>query len=190
MNEILGVPLSTNSLVFDEIAASLISVCCTCKLKPKVKFIQSRCKLGNAAQTLALAVDNAFKQFQQMSSIFSEFSDATLLILDRSYDVLTPLIHDFAYQSVVADLVGLQNGNRYLSAAGKDTKTLVLDDSDKIWTSLRHMHLAECTDRLIQDFNRFEAENKLDADADLTKMQFALANIGDYQLLKEKVRLD
>jgi syntaxin-binding protein 1 len=40
----------------------------------------------------------------------SPYKRAILLIVDRSIDALAPLLHDFTYQAMATDLVGLQNG--------------------------------------------------------------------------------
>jgi syntaxin-binding protein 1 len=40
----------------------------------------------------------------------SPYKRAVLIIVDRSIDVLAPLIHDQTYQAMAADLVGLYNG--------------------------------------------------------------------------------
>lgn len=40
------------------------------------------------------------------------------------------------------------------------TKEVVLDEDDHIYKSIRHLHIAECTDKLIEDFNKFLSENK------------------------------
>jgi syntaxin-binding protein 1 len=40
------------------------------------------------------------------------------------------------------------------------SKEVILDESDTIYTSVRHLHIAETTDKLIENFNKFLQENK------------------------------
>lgn len=40
------------------------------------------------------------------------------------------------------------------------TQEVVLDEDDSVYKSIRHLHIAECTDRLIEEFNKFLDENK------------------------------
>jgi len=41
---------------------------------------------------------------------------AILLVLDRSFDIVTPLVHEFTYQAMVYDLIDIQE-NKYTFGA-------------------------------------------------------------------------
>lgn len=58
-----------------------------------------------------------------------------------------------------------QNGTRYTYAftqadGSSADKEVVIEESDSIYSSIRHLHIAECSDRLISQFNEFVNENK------------------------------
>jgi len=40
------------------------------------------------------------------------------------------------------------------------TKKVLLDEHDFLWPKLRHMHIADCINRVIDDFNGFLKTNK------------------------------
>ena len=40
-----------------------------------------------------------------------------------------------------------------------EDKTAILTDSDTVWTDVRHLHMREAIDKLMQDFNKFLEEN-------------------------------
>jgi syntaxin-binding protein 1 len=42
---------------------------------------------------------------------------------------------------------------------GTEEKVAILSDDDQIWTEVRHMHMKEAIDRLMQDFNSFTQEH-------------------------------
>jgi syntaxin-binding protein 1 len=67
---------------------------------------------------------------------------ASLLIVDRSADPLTPLLHEFTYQAMVCDLLDVKEGRytyQYTDRGGKPVqKEVLLDESDPLWPSLRH----------------------------------------------------
>lgn len=93
---------------------------------------------------------------------------ATLVILDRSLDHASPLLHEFTYQAMITDLLPVEPSGTALkynyeygqSDGTTGAKEVVLDESDTIYTSVRHLHIAETTDKLIENFNKFLHENK------------------------------
>ena len=40
-----------------------------------------------------------------------------------------------------------------------EEKVDILSEDDKIWTSIRHMHMKEAIDKLMADFNKFQQEH-------------------------------
>jgi syntaxin-binding protein 1 len=90
---------------------------------------------------------------------------ATLIIVDRSFDALAPVLHDFYYQAMTMDLLEVKNGEQfnysYVNNAGvTEKKDVLLNEHDKIWPQVRHMHIAECIDFVIDSFNEFLKNNK------------------------------
>jgi len=69
----------------------------------------------------------------------------TLVILDRSFDLGSPFMHDYSYHSIVYDLIEIQNGNEIISEDGKAHK---LNENDQIWQKYKNVHLAEVSTTL------------------------------------------
>jgi syntaxin-binding protein 1 len=42
---------------------------------------------------------------------------------------------------------------------GLEEKKATIDEKDDVWTSVRHMHMKDTIDKLMQDFNKFCQEN-------------------------------
>ena len=82
--------------------------------------------------------------------------NGTLLILDRKMDMISPLIHDLHYQSLVADLLGLHR-NKVKDSKFKEHK---LDETDEIWKEFRAAHISTALQGITEGFNRFMNENK------------------------------
>jgi syntaxin-binding protein 1 len=40
-----------------------------------------------------------------------------------------------------------------------EDKTATLSDADPVWTGVRHMHMREAIDKLMEDFNKFIQDN-------------------------------
>jgi len=87
-----------------------------------------------------------------------------LLILDRSYDSVAPVIHEWTYECMVHDLLELEgNTFRYSveSTQGKtDEKEVLLDEGDNLWSELRHTFIAEVYSSLADRFKEFQSKNK------------------------------
>ena len=172
--------------LINELARSISSLCISCKIYPNIRYNVNRLPQDQIVSTLAVAVHNEFKHFYDLAKP-ENFSPGTLLLLDRSFDTLTPFLHEFHYQAIINDLFQLENGKKYLhkSTDGSE-KTVFLDEEDTIYQSLKHLHLAECSQKLVADFNAFEEENKEQIGTDISKMQSAVANMQEYHFRKEK----
>ncbi|KAI9254549.1 Sec1-like protein [Phascolomyces articulosus] len=122
----------------------------------------------------------------------------TIIILDRTIDPVSPLLHEFTYQAMVADLLnveetpsGLKYSYEYTQEDGttKDQETL-LTDQDTVYTSIRHMHIAITTEQLIDDFNKFMSENEGGSGhtsvKSLNDMKNMIANLPQFQEMKTK----
>ena len=84
---------------------------------------------------------------------------ATLLLLDRTADCLSPLMHEFTYQAMVNDLLKVMDDKiSYESetvgpAAEEDgkatmTKDALLNENDEVWVELRGDHIADVIQKL------------------------------------------
>ncbi|XP_047320829.1 protein transport Sec1a-like [Impatiens glandulifera] len=88
-----------------------------------------------------------------------------LLILDRSFDQIAPIIHEWTYDAMCHDLLELE-GNKYIyevpSKHGGDPekKEFLLEDHDAVWLELRHTHIADASERLHDKMTNFVSKNK------------------------------
>ena len=68
-----------------------------------------------------------------------------LLILDRTYDLATPLLHDFHYQAMTEDLIGIdkEEGVVYNKQTNKGEEVVekyLLNEDDSVWLGSRFLY--------------------------------------------------
>lgn len=93
-------------------AEKLISICSTLNEYPHIRYANE----SPTAQALAKTLDVKLNQFLKNDEFWFHGDTnhpgrerATLIILDRKDDCLTPLMHDFTYQSMVHDLLDVKD---------------------------------------------------------------------------------
>ena len=64
----------------------------------------------------------------------------SLIILDRTFDLISPVVHDFFYQT---NLVDIKDGLDMNGSTKVDNKTVFINDQDELWVQLRNMHFLE-----------------------------------------------
>lgn len=81
------------------------------------------------------------------------------MIVDRSFDLISPVIHDYYYQSLVYEFkeVG-EEGEVSIGENGK--KLAFLNDQDDLWVRFRGKHIAEVHATLNQEVSAVAAESK------------------------------
>ncbi|KDQ61398.1 hypothetical protein JAAARDRAFT_30828 [Jaapia argillacea MUCL 33604] len=122
---------------------------------------------------------------------------STFIVTDRAMDMVAPFVHEFTYQAMVNDLLPVEDGTKYTykfqSSMGTfENKTATLSDDDSVWTGVRHMHMREAIDKLMEDFNKFLQDNagfKGEGAASLNDMKDMLASLPQYQEQREKFSL-
>lgn len=100
-----------------------------------------------------------------------------IFIFDRAFDLVTPLIHDFHYESLLVDILG----NLELS----------LNTPDFVLKKFRHKFIRDCMLGIGSDFEKFLNENPIakiqrnkdNKDVDIDKMGVVVRGITEYNEL-------
>lgn len=87
-----------------------------------------------------------------------------VLILDRSFDVVAPVFHEWTYEAMIHDLLDVDgNTVRYKAETqtGKsEEKEMVLGENDELFLEFRHSHIADVYTGLSNKFEEFKEKNK------------------------------
>lgn len=121
-----------------------------------------------------------------------------IIILDRSFDPLSPLMHEYTYQAMANDLLTIEDGVLSYKAAtnrGGDTeKKALLNENDDLWVELRHNHIAKVIEvikekmaDIIQNNSGAALAKGNAAELDITTMAAAVKKLPEYTQTMNKL---
>ncbi|KAJ1390645.1 Sec1-like protein, partial [Ochromonadaceae sp. CCMP2298] len=168
----------------------LATLCITLNEHPSIRYQGS----STYAQEIATALNQTILQHKRSNPTFWTYGDdhvhhererAQIIILDRSFDCLSPLMHEYTYQAMANDLLDVNDGViTYKTTTNKgkeEEKQGLLGENDEFWTELRHQHIAKVIevikgrmDDIIQNNSGAALAKKSGADLDITAMAAAV----------------
>jgi hypothetical protein len=190
-------------------AEKLVTVCATLNEYPYIRYRQSSGICSSLASLFHLKMDEFvganpnwwYHGSGKSENKASERDRSTLLLLDRASDCLTPLMHDFAYQAMVHDLLSMEGDKITYQAETPDdpnqteAKDVLLNEKDKIWVELRGKHIAQVIEVLsarIQEVVNSSTGSalggkKTDGTMSLSQMASALKDLPEYREVMGKL---
>ena len=169
----------------DQVATLLSQVCGALHEQPFIGYKDT----SQLTQRLALATQQKVDMlFAAVPVLTCTNPRATLLILDRNYDLTTPLMHDTHYETLVYDLLPVREDNTisYNSVDGSNEvrgKTATLDARDQLWMDLKYLEIDEAVDTLSETFQKFA-----EGHSDLQEIQAKQARISNTQKMAKIVK--
>ena len=167
------------------IAEQLATVCATLGEYPSIRYR----KESSIALDVAQAVSRRLIAFKADDPSIGEGPNkqqSQLIILDRGFDCISPLLHELTYQAMAYDLLDIQNDiYKYEENSGGEyqPREAILDENDELWKSLRHKHMAKVSTEITQQFKDFQVKKKVTMPGSKDKQ----ANIKDLHLILKKL---
>ncbi|XP_016886765.1 syntaxin-binding protein 3 isoform X2 [Cynoglossus semilaevis] len=144
----------------ETLADQLVTLCATLDENPGIRYKKDS-NMENA-KTLAELVDKKLTRHYELddSGKKKEKTQAQLLIVERSFDPVSPILHELTYQAMANDLINIQNDTyKYKSKDGSEKQAL-LNEDDMLWVKLRHKHIAEVSEQIPKMVKEISASKK------------------------------
>ena len=194
------------------IAKKLMSVLITLGDAPFIRY--SKTSPDSLAESLAKMVQKEIADARAGNEEYphkNDFKQTILIIVDRRFDMISPLLHEFTYQAMFNDLIVAEKTKLAYTLLKRDPNLHItspnyfvtlpaytsLDENDTIWMLVRHWHFAEAVDYILESFTKFMHENKAASSAmngpqltgldSLKAMKETLGALPQFQALKAKV---
>lgn len=163
-----------------KVAKSLVNLVVVTGEYPLIRFYSPQNPHGyKAARLSELIADEFQRQIDDYARTNQDFPPmdnpdkprSILLIMDRTIDLYAPILHEFTYQAMAMDIVpSLERENvyRYKSESEKgdmvDVTSTLNNEDDEDWINLRHLHIIESSELIMNKINDLIKNNPLMVD--------------------------
>ncbi|XP_055896787.1 syntaxin-binding protein 1-like [Biomphalaria glabrata] len=156
---------SDQTHLLERCAEKIATLCVTLGEFPSVRF-----GLGfERNEALAKLVQQKLDSYKVDEPAMGEGPNkdrSLLLILERGFDPITPLLHELTLQAMAYDILPLPNDiYEYECQNGDETqiKEHILNESDDVWKELRHSHLAVFSQLVTKKLKEFAKSKQMDS---------------------------
>uniref|UniRef100_A0A8C4GYZ2 Syntaxin binding protein 2 n=1 Tax=Dicentrarchus labrax TaxID=13489 RepID=A0A8C4GYZ2_DICLA len=153
-------PNEEKEKMMENLAEQIATLCDTLKEYPAIRYR----KYGSLPSYSEIILPlNSLIWLLDLNVLCIDKARSQLLIVDRGFDPISPILHELTLQAMAYDLLDIKQDIYAYQTTGignSNEREVLLDEDDELWVQLRHMHIADVTNFGKKKYFAFQANIK------------------------------